>query len=90
MGHGDELRAAVHQSLQRRNVDLARTVVRRDDDFHAPALRGLQEGDEVRGVLRDRRQDIVARLHVLGQAVEGLAPRHGSIFDERDLFLPAV
>lgn len=90
MGHGDELRAIIHQPLQHRDIDLAHAVVRSDDDLHAPALRGLQEGDEIRGVLRDRRHDVVARCHVLGQAVEGLAPGHGSVLDERHLFLQAV
>ena len=84
MGHGDELRALVHQSFERRDIDLPGAVVRGDHDLHAPAFHDLQKGDEARTVLRDHGHDVVPALHVLGKAIEGLAPGNGRVLDERN------
>ncbi len=90
MGHGDQFGAVIDQGLQGRDIDLAAGIVGGHDNLDTAPLDGLEQGDEVRGVFGHHRDDVVAGLHVLGQAIKRLAPRNGGVFHHGNLVGRAV
>ena len=83
MGDGNEPGASVDHAAERGNIGLAGCVIRNDPHDDALALRDLQVGKIVAGVLGGGRQDDVAGAQ--RQGIEGHVPGPGRVLDIGDL-----